>query len=237
MGRAAERVLNWKPPPPSPLSNEFQAKKTPPVPGSSQDVTMQEGTPTASQPSSVRSNVKPYVPSLPSGNADSLSQYVAKLSGEQRESITQLISATKEPLSVAIDTLIACEWDLLEAIAIFGGDARDEDDDDDGTRKDLHKQTYAPLGTRYQGGTAVRNWCTGEERKQYQEEYSTITQRVVLLRHRFYSHNQDWPQNPRNAVSVPITLRLSPSSPNTHTIKFMSPHGDRKLWYTGFMEP
>jgi hypothetical protein len=244
MGKAARRVSSWTPPPPSPLSKEFSTNVTPPEQSSLPKLTMQEDTPTPTHPSRVNSIVKTYVPSPTSSSADPISQYMAKLSDEQRDAITELIAATKEPLSSAIDALIACEWDVLEAVAVFGGDARDENEDDDigndtdGVQEDPREQRNASLGTRSRRDPDVRHWWTKEEEKQLYEEYSTSSERVVLLRQRLYNHNQDWPQNPRNAVFEPITLQFSPSSPNTHTIpKFMSPYEDRKLWYTGFMGP
>ncbi|KAF3049565.1 hypothetical protein E8E11_006075 [Didymella keratinophila] len=256
MGEASRRLLARRSAkykcPPSSLSKEVPAEVTTPEQSSPADEAMHEDTPTSTHPSSVNSNVKIHVPSPHSDSADPFSQYVSKLSEERRKSISQLISATQRPLSEAVDALIQCEWDLLKAIAISGGNARDENEDDeggddddggddsDGAQEELQEHRNASLGTRSRLDLDVRHWFTLEEERRLYKQYSTATERLSHLRRRWYNrnHNQDWPQNPRNAVFEPITLQFSPSSPNTHTIpEFMSPYGDRKLWYTGFMGP
>jgi hypothetical protein len=217
------------------------------------DDAMQEDAPTRTKPSSVNIKVEPYAPSSPLERANSLSQYMATFSDEQRESIAELMSTTKQPLNAAVDALTSCEWDLLDAVAVFGGDAWDEDEDggddgsDDGSndgegaQEHLLKRRVTSQGAISRGSPDVRDWSTKEEeKKSYGLEYWTPTRRFSHLRKRWYNrnHTQGWPQNPRNAAFQPITLRFLPSSPNTHIVpKFMSPYGDRKLWYTGFMGP
>ncbi|KAJ4375463.1 hypothetical protein N0V86_006994 [Didymella sp. IMI 355093] len=86
--------------------------------------------------SSVKSKVNAYVPSPPSGSIGAFPKYMATLNAEQRESISQFIQATKEPTSVAIQTLKECDWDLLEAISRFGGDEDDDCDAQDHPEKE-----------------------------------------------------------------------------------------------------
>lgn len=240
----ARRAANYKRPPSS-LSKGILAEMTTPEQSSGADDAMQEDAPTPSHPPSVNIHVETDVPSPPLDSADSFSQYMATFNDKQRESIAELMSVTKQPLSAAVDALTNCEWDLLDAIAVFGGDSRDEGEDggDDGVGAQEHllERRVTSQGAISRGRPDVRDWSTKEEeKKSYGQEYWTPTRRFSHLRKRWYNrnHTQGWPQNPRNAVFQPITLRFLPSSPNTHAIpKFMSPYGDRKLWYTGFMGP
>jgi hypothetical protein len=220
----------------SPLSRELLALVKP-TSQSLPDVAMKEGIPAPNLLSSVKPKVKTYVPSPPSGSAGAFPKYMAALNAEQRESINQFIQATKEPTSVAIQTLKECDWDLLEAISRFGGD-----EDDDGDAQDHpEKETYAPpvalKGSRH--GSDVREWVRewmfkeGQRKREAFDLFRRVTlQRLTL------DNGQDWPQCPRNVAYEPITLQYLPSSPNTHTIpKFSSPYGENKLWYTGSMRP
>lgn len=217
---------------PSQLSKEVSAQLTSPEQGSPSEKAEQQDTSTTSRPPSVNTNVKTYVPSPPSGSVDALSQSMAKLSEYQREAISQFVSATKEPISVAIDTLIACEWDLIEAASCFTGDSRDDDDDDDGdtAREDLQEGTRALTRAQSRRGSDVREWVHEETLKAFRQHKNAGTLRHSTLRLRLLGNKQEWPQNPQNVAHEPIALHFSPSSPSTHTIpRFISPYGERKL--------
>ncbi|KAF1924783.1 uncharacterized protein M421DRAFT_270762 [Didymella exigua CBS 183.55] len=178
------------------------------------------------------SEVKTYLPSPPPGGSAKIGTYIASLNTEQRNSIIQFIQATKEPTSVAIQTLIECEWDLIEAVSRFG-------DDYDDAQEDFEKEIVTPP-TRFSGSEhSSRNVQTPprQPKKDKRKSRSPVPLRRDLLHKLAFQNGQDWPQNPRNAAYEAIILQYSPSSPSMQTIPmFLSPYED-KMWYTGFMRP
>lgn len=217
----------------SPLSQESTAQDTSMKESPYPDAIVEVDTHTSNPQSNDIAKVKTYVPSPPSGGSDMLSEYMAKLSTEQHGMISDFIQATKEPISVAIQTLKECEWDLVRAVSRFGDD---EDDDDD--TEDWEKDTLAPsapldVPRRSTNPSMTPHQSVKESRFR---KISGSLRREALL-NLTMTNGKDWPKSAKTVAHEVITVQHSPSNPNSHTIPiFISPYKD-KIWYTGFMEP
>lgn len=162
-------------------------------------------------------------PASPQAGSSDITTVLADLSidAEQRNAISDFVQATKESVSVAIDTLQDCQWDLLEAISRFGEDVEQEDEEG----HDSSTPVIQPI--RSQSTPRVR------------EQPSTPSDhfRINALVRATQINGREHPRSFRSALTEPIAIERPPLAADTASVPmFVSPYGE-KLWYTGFIAP
>mgnify|MGYP004499009949 CR=1 FL=1 len=156
-----------------------------------------------------------YVPSPPRNDNGKIATYMASLNTEQRNAISDFIQATKEPVSVAIQALQECQWDLLEAISRFGEDDEQEDEDN----LDPSAPVIEPMRIPSLPGTSPRKRS---------HAVNTPYLRFEALHNTTDRNGKDNPRSPKSVVFDPITLDYSRSTADTpSTCMFISPYDEK----------
>lgn len=149
------------------------------------------------------------------------------INAEQQHAISDFIQATQEPVSVAVETLEDCHWDLLEAISRFGEDTEEGDLGDGDV--DEGEDSGPPIIERIRSQSPPRS-------RRRARAASGCFHRDALHRATFekgYGH----PRCFQSALVDPVRIEHSSSTVNLSPVPlFTSPYDD-KLWYTGFMRP
>lgn len=157
-----------------------------------------------------------------SSDNSNIATYMARLSVEQRDTISEFIEATKEPVSVAIRTLLETEWDLLDTISRFGDDTEQDD-----------KDTTDPTAPVIE---SIRPRSTpGPTRRSHATDKATL--RFLALLNATNQNGIEFPRSQKSVLLDPLSLDYSLLPSDTPSIPmFISPY-DEKMWYTGFMQP
>ncbi|KAF3002426.1 hypothetical protein E8E13_003823 [Curvularia kusanoi] len=145
---------------------------------------------------------------------------------EQSVAVSYFIQATKQPVSVAIETLEACQWDLVEAVSRFGEDVEQNQEELDELAtpviESMHPRSSSPSSTR-----RARRGSSLSSDLYHRDALSRATSRS----------RGDHPRSFRSLAEDPIALEHTPLTADaTPPPMFNSPYSE-KLWYTGFMKP
>ncbi|KAF2627681.1 hypothetical protein BU25DRAFT_58116 [Macroventuria anomochaeta] len=170
--------------------------------------------------------------SPPPSDSMKLATYIASLDTEQRNAISEFIQATKEPVSVAIQTLQGCQWDLLEAVGRFG------EDDEQEVEGNLHLSAPAiePIRNSRTRESFSRR---GPKRVPTRDTYilDSRSWRRAALYNSTSKNGKKNPQSPKSVIFDPVTLDYTHSRPNTPSAPMFISYYSDKLWYSGFMKP
>lgn len=161
----------------------------------------------------------------PSSGDRQLADYMATLTHKQCTAVSNFVQATKEPTSIAVQTLRDCHWDLLEAIGRYG--------ESDGNQKGHHTDTSPAITELVRKPLPPkRHRCDGSQR----ESPFWLPHAIRNLVHR---QAREHPRSPRALMFDPIAaLEHLPSNTSMKYFPmFASRSGEGRVWYTAFMRP